>query len=170
MSTSRGWLIAFGLVTVVAGICILVWPKAAVVTVAIIVGLELIVAGVIRMATALTGDDESGGMRALFLFLGLLLLIVGILCLRAPFQAAAILVLLFGLTWIVNGVVELFVGFSGGGAWVVVSGVVSLVAGIVVLAYPAPSVRALVWLFGISLVAIGLVTFVGTFIRNGRSA
>src|SRR5262245_14215080 len=140
---SRGWAIGLGLLTVVAGTCVLVWPKAAVVTVAVIVGLQLIVAGIVRMATALTRDIDSGGMRVLFLLLGLLLLIVGILCLRSPFHTVALLVLLFGLSWIVNGVIEVFGGFSGGGGWIVVSGVVSLVAGIVVLAYPAPSLHAM---------------------------
>lgn len=165
---SRGWWIGFGLVAAVAGICILVWPRAAVVTVAIIVGLHLIIAGIIRMVTAVTRDIESGSLRALYLFLGLLLLIVGILCLRAPFHAAAVLVLLFGVSWIVNGVIEMFDGFTGGGGWVIISGAVSLVAGIVVLAYPAPSARALVWLFGISLIAIGLVTTIGAIMSRSR--
>lgn len=168
MKPSRGWWIGFGSVTAVAGICVLVWPRAAVVTVAIIVGLHFIVAGIIRMVTAVTRDIESGSLRALYLFLGLLLLIVGILCLRAPFHAAAVLVLLFGLSWIVNGVIELFDGFTGGGAWVLISGAVSLVAGIVVLAYPAPSGRVIVWLFGIALIVIGLTTTVGAIVGRPR--
>jgi uncharacterized membrane protein HdeD (DUF308 family) len=167
---SRGWLIGFGIVTAVAGICILVWPKAAVATVAVIVGLQLIVVGIIRMVTAVTQDIESGGLRALYLFLGLLLLIVGILCLRAPFHTAAVLVLLFGVSWIVNGVIEVFSGFTGGGGWIIVSGAVSLVAGIVVLAYPAPSALAIVWLFGISLIAIGLVATIGAIMARPKES
>lgn len=165
---SRGWRIGFGLVTAVAGICLLVWPEAAVVTVAIIVGLHLIVAGIVRMVTAVTRDIDSGSMRTLYLLLGLLLLVVGILCLRSPFRATAVLVLLFGLSWIVNGVIEVFHAFTGGGGWLIFSGAVSLLAGIVVLAYPAPSVRTMVWLFGIALIVIGLVTTVGAIVAQPR--
>ncbi len=163
---SRGWTIGFGLVTAVAGVCILVWPRAALATVAIILGLQLIVAGIVRMVTAVTRDIDSGTTRALYLLLGLLLLVVGILFLRSPFRTVAVLVLLFGLSWVVNGVIELIHGFTGGGGWLIVSGAVSLVAGIVVLAYPEPSVRTMVWLFGIALIAIGLVTTVGAIVAR----
>ena len=137
-------------------------------TVAVIVGVHLIVAGIVRIVTAVTRDIETGSLRALYLLLGLLLLIVGLLCLRSPFRATAVLVLLFGLSWIFNGVIELFHGFMGGGGWTIVSGVVSLVAGIVVFAYPAPSVRGMVWLFGIALIAIGLVTTLGAIVARPR--
>ncbi len=172
-SPSRGWRIGFGLVTVVAGVLILVWPGAAVLTVAIILGIHLIVAGIYRTVTALTHDIDNGALRTLYLLLGLLLIVVGILCLRSPFRATAVLVLLFGLSWIVNGVIELFHGVNGGGGWTIASGLVSLLAGIVVLVYPAPSVLATVWLFGIALIAIGATVTVGTIVswrstRNSR--
>jgi uncharacterized membrane protein HdeD (DUF308 family) len=152
---SRGWRIGFGLVTVVAGVLILVWPKAAILTVAVILGIHLIIAGSYRTVTALTRDIDSGMLRALYLLLGLLLAVLGILCLRAPFHATAILVLLFGLSWIANGVIEIFHGANGGGVWTIASGVISLLAGIVVLAFPTPSALAMVWLFGVALIAIG---------------
>ena len=165
---SRGWRVGFGLVTAIAGVLIIAWPEIALVTVAVILGLHLIVAGIVRMVTAITRDIDTGTMRTLYLLLGLLLLVVGILCLRSPFRAAAALMLLFGLSWIVNGVIELFHGLTGGGGWTIVSGVVSLAAGIVVLAYPTPSIRTMVWLFGIALIAIGLVTTVEAVVARSR--
>jgi uncharacterized membrane protein HdeD (DUF308 family) len=162
---SRGWRIGFGLVTVVAGVLILAWPGAAVLTVAVILGIHLIVAGIYRAVTALTRDID-GTLRALYLLLGLLLIVVGILCLRSPFRATAVLVLLFGLSWIANGVIELFHGVNGGGGWTIASGVVSLLAGVVVLVYPAPSVLAMVWLFGIALIVIGATATVEAMISR----
>jgi uncharacterized membrane protein HdeD (DUF308 family) len=141
-------------------VLILVWPDAAVVTVAIIVGIHLIVAGIVRAVTAVTRDAGNAALRALYLVLGLLLVAAGLLCLRSPFHATALLVVLFGLSWLVNGGIELFHGLTGGGGWTAVSGAVSLAAGVVVLAYPAPSARAMVWLFGLALVAIGLTIVV----------
>jgi uncharacterized membrane protein HdeD (DUF308 family) len=147
----------------------LVWPEATVLTVAVILGIQLIVAGIVRIVTALTQDIDSGATRALYLLLGLLLVIVGILCLRSPFRATAILVLLFGLSWIVNGVIEMFHGATGGGGWLIASGALSLVAGIVVLAYPAPSVLTMVWLFGVALIAIGVMAIVSGVLAGRAS-
>jgi uncharacterized membrane protein HdeD (DUF308 family) len=165
-SPSRDWRIGFGLVTVIAGVLILVWPGAAVITVAIILGIHLIVAGIYRTVTALTHDIDNGALRALYLLLGLLLIVVGILCLRSPFRATAVLVLLFGLSWIANGMIELFHGVNGGGGWMIASGMVSLLAGIVVLVYPAPSVLAMVWLFSIALIVIGATATVGAMVSR----
>jgi uncharacterized membrane protein HdeD (DUF308 family) len=166
---SRGWRIAFGVLTVIAGALILAWPGAAVVTVAIILGIHLIVAGVLRAVTALTRHADSGRTRALYLILGLLLVAAGTLCLVVPFPAAAFLVLLFGLSWVVNGVIELIHGFTGGGGWTIVSGAVSLAAGIVVLAYPASGAIALAWLFGLALIAIGLTVTIGAMVGRRRT-
>lgn len=160
---SRVWRIGLGLITVATGVLILVWPDAAVVTVAIIVGIHLIVAGVIRAVTAVTRDG-GGTVRALYLLLGLLLVAAGLICLRSPFHATALLVVLFGISWLVNGGIELFHGITGGGGWTAVSGAVSLAAGVVVLVYPAPSARAMVWLFGLALGAIGLTIVVAAVV------
>jgi len=164
---SRAWRIGLGALTVVAGVLLLVWPDAAVLTVAVIVGVHLVVAGVLRAVTAVT-QKMSAVIRALYLFLGLLLVVVGILCLCSPFHGVTILMFLFGLSWVVNGGVELFHGATGGGGWTTAAGAVSLAAGVVVLAYPAPSARAMIWLFGLTLAATGLVIIVGAVVRPGR--
>ena len=166
---SQGWTIAFGALTVIAGVLVLVWPGAALVTVSIILGIHLIIAGIIRTVTALTRDIDSGLVRALYLILGLLLVIAGIVCLVRPFHAATFLVLLFGLSWAVNGVIELFHGFTGGGGWTIAAGAVSLVAGIAVLAYPRSGVLAIAWLFGLALIAIGLTVAIGAMMTGQRA-
>jgi hypothetical protein len=157
---SRAWRVGLGVLTTVAGILLLVWPDAAVLTVAVI-------AGVLRAVTAVT-QKMSAVIRALYLFLGLLLVVVGILCLCSPFHAVTILMFLFGLSWVVNGGVELFHGATGGGGWTTAAGAVSLVAGVVVLAYPTPSARVMIWLFGLTLVATGVMIIIGATVRPGR--
>lgn len=157
---SRGWRIAFGAVTALVGLLMLLWPDATLLTVAVLLGLQLIVAGIFRIVTAFAQDAESGAARALFLVLGLLLIIAGVLCLRAPVRTVGILVLLFGLTWVVSGVIEMFQAFGGGGGRAFLFGLISLLAGIVVLFYPVTSVVVMIWLFGIALVAIGIAAIV----------
>jgi uncharacterized membrane protein HdeD (DUF308 family) len=163
LGESRGLRIAFGVVTAVAGGLILAWPGGTVVAVAVLLGIQLIIGGVVRAVTAFTFDADSVAARILFLLLGILLVIMGILCLRSPLQTIAVLVMLFGLSCIVSGALELFHGFTGGGGWAIASGLVGVLVGIVVLSYPVSSVSTLIWLFGIALVLIGLTSVIGAF-------
>lgn len=160
---SRSWRIGLGGFTILTGVVILAWPGAAIVTIAIIVGVHLVVAGVVLAGTAFAREKTA---RLLYFLLGVLLVLAGLLCFRSPFHATTLLVVLFGVTWLVNGVVELFHGLTGGGGWVAVAGAVSVVAGVAVLAYPAPGARVLVWLFGVSLLAIGLAELVGALAES----
>jgi uncharacterized membrane protein HdeD (DUF308 family) len=163
LGESRGLRIAFGVVTTVAGVLILAWPGGTLVAVAVLLGLQLIVGGVFRAITAFTFPADGVAARILFLLLGILLVVLGILCLRAPLQTIAVLVLLFGLSCIVSGALELFHGFTGGGGWAIASGIVGILVGVVVLSYPVSSVATLIWLFGIALVVIGLTAVIGAF-------
>lgn len=163
VGSSRGLRIALGVVTAVAGALILAWPGGALVAVAVLMGIQFIVMGIFRIVTAFAFGVDSTGARILFLLLGVLLIVVGVLCLRSPFHTTAILVLLFGLSFIVSGVIELFHGISGGGGWSIASGAATLLVGIIVLAYPEPSLTVMIWLFGISLITVGLITAVGGF-------
>jgi len=166
---SRGWRLGLGVVTAVAGALILAWPGGALVAVAILVGIELIVTGIFRIVTAFSFGPDGAATRVLFVVLGLLLIIVGVLCLRSPFHTTAILVLLFGISCIFSGVIELFHGFGDGGGAAIASGIVGTLVGIVVLAYPVSSVTTLIWLFGIALLVLGLAAIVGAMYGASRS-
>jgi uncharacterized membrane protein HdeD (DUF308 family) len=168
LGQSRGLRIALGVVTMVAGALILTWPGGTLLAVAVLLGIQLIVVGIVRAVTAFTFDADSVAGRILFLLLGVLLVIVGILCLRAPLQTIAILVLLFGLSTIVSGVLEFFHGVTGGGGWAITSGIVSILIGIIVLSYPVGSVSTMIWLFGLSLLVVGLTGLVCA-LTPGRS-
>lgn len=163
LGQSRGVQIALGVVTAISGVLILAWPGGTLLAVAVLLGVQLIIGGVLRAVTAFTFDADSVAARILFLLLGVLLVIAGILCLRAPLQTIAILVLLFGISSIVSGALELFHGITGGGGWAIASGVVSILVGIIVLSYPVASVATMIWLFGIALVVIGLTEVFGAF-------
>jgi uncharacterized membrane protein HdeD (DUF308 family) len=168
LGESRWLRIAFGVVTAIAGVLILAWPGGTLVAVAVLLGIQLIVGGVFRAITAFTFPADGVAARILFLLLGILLVILGILCLRSPLQTIAVLVLLFGLSCVVSGAMELFHGFAGGGGWAIASGIVGILVGIVVLSYPVSSVATLIWLLGIALVVIGLTSILGAF-TLGRS-
>ena len=156
-----GWVLFFGIVTVGLGIVVLVWPDKTIVVVAVLFGIQLVIAGIFRFVSALAIDDAPGGTRALLALLGVLAFIVGIYALRHVNVTIAALALLLGIFWIVNGVIELFtaIGLRGmpGRGWTIILALLSIVAGIVVLAYPDISLVALAIVLGIWLVALGVI-------------
>lgn len=170
---SRGWSVAFGAVTLVAGILVLVWPGQSLLTIAVILGIWLLVAGVFRLVAAIALDEAQASSRVLIALLGVLSILVGLLCLARPFQTVTALALLLGAFWVVGGVIEFFHGLSGsvsGRGWAVAGGLISVIAGIVVLAYPGASVLVLVWLFGIWLIVLGIVGIAGGLYTGSSTA
>ena len=162
---SWGWILTFGILSVILGIMVMAWPHATVKVVAFIFGIELFIAGVYSLVRAFTPSAE--GERVLLAVLGVLGILVGILVLRHLFQTVALLVLLLGLYWVIHGIFEFFVGLfdrhTPGRWWVVFSGLLSFVAGVILLAWPAPTLLVVVWVLGLFLVIYGLMAVVAAF-------
>ena len=137
--------------------------------VAVVFGVELIVAGIFRLVAAVALEEGAATSRVLLAVLGLLSILAGVLCLRAPFQTVLLLGLFLGLFFVISGVVEIFQGASGDSpspGWTVASGVLGLLAGIVVLVWPLSSLVTLTWLFGITLLVIGVMTIAAGFAQR----
>ncbi|MGQ0775543.1 MAG: HdeD family acid-resistance protein [Pseudonocardiales bacterium] len=174
VGAARGWKITYGILTIIAGLLVVAWPGATVVVIALVFAVQLLVLGVFWLVAALAVDEASGGGRALLAILGLVGILIGILCLRAPFQTVAALALLLGLFWTVGGVIEIFHSLAGdrqsGRWWGVVGGVLSVIVGIIVLTYPITSAVTLAWILGIFLIVYGAVmvgrVFVGSESRS----
>lgn len=155
-----GWLLAFGIVTVAAGIAVLVWPGRTLVVIAVLFGIQLIVTGIFRFVAAFAADDLTGGTRVLFALLGVLSLIIGLYAVRHVFITLLALALLLGIFWIINGTVEVFTALSHremhGRGWSAFMGALSIVAGIILLAYPGISLVALAVILSIWLLVFGI--------------
>jgi uncharacterized membrane protein HdeD (DUF308 family) len=81
------------------------------VVLAVLFGVQQVVAGIFRFVAALATDDETGATRVLAL-LGALSFIVGLYALRHILVTIATLALLLGIFWIVNGAIEVFTALS----------------------------------------------------------
>jgi len=171
-AASLWWLpVILGTIDVVLGVAVLAWPEATVVVLAVLVGIRLLLAGVIRLARAVLADDGTPGLRLVAGAVGALYLFVGLLCFQNALQTVAVIVLLIGLTWLVAGVVELIGVLTSGPPsrwtgqvwWNLAVGVVALLAGATLLAFPEASVRTLALLLGIWLVVLGVASIVSAF-------
>ena len=168
-----GLLVVFGVITVAAGLCAVVWPGITLLAAAIVFGVQLIVAGVYRLVGAFASPDVTGGTRVLLALLGVLSLIIGLYAVRHVLLTIIALALLLGIFWIVNGVIEIFTAGSHremhGRGWRVAMGILSIIAGIIVLATPAISLVVLVVVLSIWLIMFGVLEVsLGLRLRSAR--
>src|SRR3981081_373456 len=135
-----GWVLAYGILTLLAGLGVLVWPGETLLVLAVLFGVQLIVSGIFRFVAALASDDLTGGTRVLLALLGVLSVIIGLWAVRHVLLTLLALTVFLGIFWVVNGAIEIFTALSHRGmperGWTAVMGLLSVLAGIVVLSYP----------------------------------
>lgn len=172
---SRWWYVAYGVLSVIAGVVAIAMPGVTLLALAVLFAVQLFILGIFRIVGAFAVPDTSTGMRVLAIVVGILSVIVGVICLRSPSQTIVILTLVLGAFWLVNGIMEIVAGIAGTGergrGWSIVGGLISVLGGIVVLSAPISSAVTLAWLLGILLVAHGVVAIITGFTRPaGRTA
>jgi uncharacterized membrane protein HdeD (DUF308 family) len=153
-----GWLVGFGVFSVVAGVVALAATVIATVSAIYIVGFMMLFAGVAEIIAAFNAKDW--GHRILWVLLGALYVFAGFICLQNPFAAATILTLMLGIALIIGGLLRIFLatrmrqGTPWG--WVVFSGLVSFFLGLVIVAHwPVSSFFVLGIFLGVDLIFIG---------------
>jgi uncharacterized membrane protein HdeD (DUF308 family) len=153
-----GWIVAFGVVALIAGVIALGSVVMATASAVLIVGIMMMVAGFAEIVAAFS--VKSWGRFIVWLLLGALYVFAGVVCLQNPFAAATILTLMLGIALIVAGLVRTFLatqmkhGTPWG--WVVFSGVISFLLGLMIVSHwPASSFFTLGIFLGIDLIFIG---------------
>ena len=171
---SKLWKFAmtWGVLTVVLGALILVWPGTSILIASTLFGVYLLLSGFAGVAMAFT-LPESAGMRILLFISGVLSVILALLCFRNFGDPGPILLLSIwiGVSFIVQGVSIVAVAISykelPARGWYVVLGVLSVIAGVVMLVWPWDSIVVLTLVVGIWLVVMGIVEIVRGFqMRN----
>ena len=156
-----GWLLAWGLLTALFGICLLVWPSATIVVIATFLGVYLLVSGIFWIVAAFASSAATTGYRWLLGVSGLFSVLLGLTAFQSVAHSVQILVLLIGYGWIFQGFAQLIEGIADKGTpgrgWTIVSGIIGIIAGFFVLLYPSPSLATLALLGGIWLIVIGIV-------------
>ena len=162
-----GWVFAYGLLTLIAGIAVLAWPSETLLVLAVLFGIQLIISGIFRFVGALATDDLTGGTRVLLALLGVLSIIVGLWAVRHVLLTLLALIVFLGIFWIVNGAIEIFTALAHREmpqrGWTVAMGVLSVLAGIIVLAYPGLSLYGLAIILGIWLLIFGVMEMAAAF-------
>lgn len=160
-------MVFIGVVTVILGLIVAVYPTGSLNVIAVLLGVLLVISGIFDLARVF---DRSEPHRVWLGIAGLLLVVIGVVLIRHLNLTVALVGLVIGLTWIVQGLAELADAFSGGPGerrgWWIFFGLISLIAGIVVVAVQATPVTVLAVLAGIWFIVTGLVQIVGGFMQR----
>jgi uncharacterized membrane protein HdeD (DUF308 family) len=171
----RAWqaMLVIGVVSVVVGVMVLVWPGPTIVVLAVLFGIYLLVSGVFQLVAAF-GGHVSGGWRAMLLVSAVLSFILGFFALRHLGDAVLLMALWIGIGWMFRGVAVLVAaadapsGTSGRG-WNVFFGIVLLIGGAMLIVWPFNSVTVLTLVAGWWLIFMGIVEVVSAIQVRGRA-
>jgi uncharacterized membrane protein HdeD (DUF308 family) len=166
----RIWIsvVLFGVLGVILGVVILMWPGPSIVVAAVLFGVYLVVSGVALVILAFS-LPASGVSRFLNFIGGVASVILGILAFRHFGQGYAVLLLAIwiGIGFIFRGVAAVGSAVSEpkfpGRGWAIFFGLISIIAGVVVLAYPFDSIVTLALVVGIWLIILGVMEVISGF-------
>jgi uncharacterized membrane protein HdeD (DUF308 family) len=158
LRAKSGWIIALGVIYVIAGLIALASIVEATVVSVFIVGIMMLIAGVAEVINAF--QVKSWGKFVFWLLLGALYIVAGFVTFENPLLAAAILTLILGVALITSGIMRTILAFSVKEGvpwiWILVSGLITLLLGIVILVHwPVSSLYILGLFLGIDLVFAG---------------
>jgi uncharacterized membrane protein HdeD (DUF308 family) len=158
LRAKSGWIVALGVVYVIAGIVALGSVVTATVATVFVVGIMMLIAGVAEVINAF--QIKTWGKFLLWILLGVLYIVAGFVTFENPLLAAAMLTLFLGIALLASGITRIVLAFSMKAAmpwiWVLLSGVITLLLGLVILVHwPVSSLYILGLFLGIDLVLAG---------------
>ncbi|MFI6367780.1 HdeD family acid-resistance protein [Nocardia sp. NPDC050630] len=155
-----------GILSVILGVMILVWPGVTLLAAGIIFGIYLVVSGFLQLVAAF-GTHTSPGIRVLAFISGVLSIIIGVFCFRDELESILLLGLWIGIGWLFRGVALLMAAISEptlpGRGWEGLFGIITAIGGVVLIAWPVASVATLALVAGWWLIILGIMEIVTSF-------
>src|ERR1700709_953340 len=155
LRAKSGWIIALGVVYLLAGLIALGSVVTATVASVLVVGVMMIIAGVAEGFSAF--QVKSWGKFLLWVLLGVLYIVAGFVTFENHLLAAALLPLTLGASLGASDIMRIILAFSmkqeTPWIWIVLSGVITLLLGLLILArWPVSSLYILGLFLGIDLI------------------
>ncbi|MFZ0041557.1 MAG: DUF308 domain-containing protein [Solirubrobacteraceae bacterium] len=154
-----------GVLTVIAGLVVLIEPHNSLLAIALVIGIYLVIAGIFLVAGGFARVDNRG----IAIAFGLLAVIAGIFVIARPGSAVHGVRIVFGIFLVISGIAHLALAASihGDRRTEIVRGLLELVAGIVFLAAPKLGLAAVALFFGVYLLLRGILELMLAFALRG---
>lgn len=146
-----------GIVMLVIGVILLLWPGATVLSVCSILGWCLLVGGAVEIILGMTGGRSPAGTAG-----GAVSAIVGLIFITRPEIVISILPVVIGLALSAAGIgllVSIIARRSFGtlATMKIIGGTITLVVGLILMFHPLTSVKLLTVILGIVLIYYGIL-------------
>jgi uncharacterized membrane protein HdeD (DUF308 family) len=154
-----GWtwwvLLLVAVCTLAVGVLLLVAPHRTLSTLAVILGIYLLVVGGLWICVGIAVKEVRGAG----LWRGVIALIAGAIVIRHPSDSITVLALAFGIFLMIAGVFELVaaVEYRDRRGWRILEGLVDLAVGILIVAWPQFGIYTFAIVLGIALIVRGVV-------------
>ena len=167
---NAGWLVALGVLTVIAGFLSIGSPMIGGTAVSVLIGIAMVIGGVARTVGVFRAG--SFGQGALALIGGIFTFVAGVVLVTRPEVGMASLTLLLGAYLLVDGVSGTFLAFhvrpEKGWGWMLFSAAMGVLLGILLLReWPLSGLWAIGTLVGVNLLFAGFsIISVGSAARG----
>ena len=150
-----------GIFALALGILALGWPGATFTTLIVFLGAYLFIGGLFGIVGGIAArkTNDSWGV---FLFSGILGVILGILTFYNPFATGAALIYLIAFGAIMAGLFEMIIAIRlrkviKGEGWYIFAGLITIFFGLLLAINPVAAAITLTWMFGIYAIFIGII-------------
>jgi uncharacterized membrane protein HdeD (DUF308 family) len=154
----------FGIIAIILGVFAMLAPGLTGISVAMLVGMIVLIAGIVRIIWAIQAGSLGKGL--LMFAIGGLTLLCGIALVANPLFASGVLTIMLAVYFIVDGIAEIAAAVRlrpmTGWGWMLFGGIVSIWLGIMIWGqFPLSGAWAIGILLGIKLFFVGLIMITG---------
>ena len=158
-----------GATAILLGLLAMLAPVVTGLSIGILVGILVLLAGLVRMIWAFRSRDFGRGL--LLFAIGGITFVAGLAMVTHPRFASGVLTVILTLYFLVDGAAELAIGYlmrpAKGSGWLIFAGMVSVLLGLMIWSqFPLSGAWAVGILLGIKLLFIGLITITVGHIRT----
>ena len=159
--------LVLGICLAILGLMVVVRPDVPLLLLGVLIGIELLFLGVLRVVAGASGEGLSVMMRALIIIGGVLTGVAGLICLFGPGLPLTFLAVLLGVGWLIDGIANVIFTVRhsdrSSGLAQIIFAVCSILAGLVVIIWPGKSLLLMTQLVGIIFIALGVVAVVTAY-------
>ncbi len=160
---TRWWVqLIRGILAILFGIILVVWPLLSIATLVLIFGIWAVVFGVVAIVASILSHEESWWA---LLIEGLVSAAIGVLVLLWPGVTIFILLVFLAVWALITGVAELAMAIKMRGIipndWtLVLAGLFSILFGVLILFWTEETLRVLAWFVGFYAMFFGIIMIV----------
>jgi uncharacterized membrane protein HdeD (DUF308 family) len=159
-----------GVATFVLGVVLMANPAEAAHTLALLMGLALVLGGLLELAVGWDSRSRWGSV-----LLGGILVVGGLLAMVWPGVTLWAIALITGLSLLVHGIGRIVLAVatrheSPGWLWLACAGAFGVVFGVVALAWPEATVLVLSLVLGAQVITFGLLLTAAAFLPYGNTS